>query len=433
MALQFTNTGVATGQPVEASQVSQSFDAFTAAKAYDITISGSLEATGSFSNSGSVLVSGSIEATRGFTGSLEGDSTTALTASFITASNVAGPEGFNSVITSSFSLSSSLAARATTASFVTTAQTASFFNIEFSSLDQGILTASIAGVDSFIDLGVDPDDNVRFTNVTASVGVKTIGLNAEGNTELGNSTTDTTKIIGTLSNTGSLNLTSSVLNGGLTTIDSKGAISCSDASSNVLTLEGNDIKFNNTSKAYIANINTGNSAKLQLGIGGTANSNANIILSGSQQTIITGSLQTDGNRVKSFESITLGNSDATASPTNQVPTDKDVLIITNNVSSVPSGGEYHLNLSDFVANARNGQFVEIIIIEGTGTGDVVVGDPEDMTGNSCTINGVSNRGAVGMTMKGDSSLTNAYNVANTIIMKTASETLVMYSAGASFT
>ena len=46
MALQFTNTGVVTGQPVEASQVSQSFDAFTGAEAYDVTISGSLIVNG---------------------------------------------------------------------------------------------------------------------------------------------------------------------------------------------------------------------------------------------------------------------------------------------------------------------------------------------------------------------------------------------------
>ena len=47
MALQFTNTGVVTGQPVEASQISQSFNAFTGVKAYDITISGSLIVNGS--------------------------------------------------------------------------------------------------------------------------------------------------------------------------------------------------------------------------------------------------------------------------------------------------------------------------------------------------------------------------------------------------
>lgn len=47
MALQFTNTGVVTGQPVEASQISQSFDAFTGVEAYDITVSGSLTVNGS--------------------------------------------------------------------------------------------------------------------------------------------------------------------------------------------------------------------------------------------------------------------------------------------------------------------------------------------------------------------------------------------------
>ena len=39
--LTFSNTGVTTGQPVLASQVSQSFNAFTGAGDYAITISGS--------------------------------------------------------------------------------------------------------------------------------------------------------------------------------------------------------------------------------------------------------------------------------------------------------------------------------------------------------------------------------------------------------
>jgi len=46
MALTFTNTGVVTGQPVEASQISQSFDAFTGAEAYNVTVSGSLIVNG---------------------------------------------------------------------------------------------------------------------------------------------------------------------------------------------------------------------------------------------------------------------------------------------------------------------------------------------------------------------------------------------------
>ena len=38
MANQLSNTGIVTGQTVEALQVSQSVDAFTGAKDYDITI-----------------------------------------------------------------------------------------------------------------------------------------------------------------------------------------------------------------------------------------------------------------------------------------------------------------------------------------------------------------------------------------------------------
>ena len=52
---QFSNTGVADGQPVEAFQVSQSFDAFTKQKDYDITLSGSLNLTGSLLMTGSLI------------------------------------------------------------------------------------------------------------------------------------------------------------------------------------------------------------------------------------------------------------------------------------------------------------------------------------------------------------------------------------------
>ena len=47
MAKEFIYNGIATGETIEASQVSQSVDAFTGADAYDITVSGSLELTGS--------------------------------------------------------------------------------------------------------------------------------------------------------------------------------------------------------------------------------------------------------------------------------------------------------------------------------------------------------------------------------------------------
>jgi len=54
MANTLSNTGIVTGQTVEALQVSQSVDAFTGANDYDITISGSLTLTGSLFQTGSI-------------------------------------------------------------------------------------------------------------------------------------------------------------------------------------------------------------------------------------------------------------------------------------------------------------------------------------------------------------------------------------------
>ena len=67
MACILSNTGIQTGCIIQASQVSQSVDAFTKATAYDIELSGSLSLTGStaFSSSdGSFAIEGIINATQ---------------------------------------------------------------------------------------------------------------------------------------------------------------------------------------------------------------------------------------------------------------------------------------------------------------------------------------------------------------------------------
>ena len=51
MAKNLTKTGITTGNTVEAFHVTQSVDAFTGIDAYDITISGSLNVTGSITAS----------------------------------------------------------------------------------------------------------------------------------------------------------------------------------------------------------------------------------------------------------------------------------------------------------------------------------------------------------------------------------------------
>ena len=304
MAKTFSNTGVTTGQPVLAAQVSQSFDAFTGAEDYDITISGSLELTGSLNISGSGHLSGSLNVLEGITGSILG---TASTASFVTGSDVYGPYNANSVISSSHAVTSALALDAetsSTASFVTGsdvygpegansvitsshASTASYFDIRFTSNGQGTLTASINGVDEYnVDLGVMTDDDVEFAEVTGSIalfsritasggGIHTTTLTTTGNTNLGNSTTDELNMFAVAELTGSLTVTASITDHALVAY---GEITASNGTQQAV-LRGNDLIFDRAGVSYVHNKNTGGT--LQLGIGSGAGANAFFTISGS--------------------------------------------------------------------------------------------------------------------------------------------------------
>lgn len=298
MANTLSNTGIATGQPVAATQVSQSVDALTGAVDYDITISGSLtvdgpqEFTGSLNISGSVLASGSMIANGGFTGSLKGDAdkikTTAApaathkvlmglnvpgdtsdilidtnfqydvpgeellttaswanSASWVSSSGVYGPDGFDTIESASYALSSSYAVTSSHA-------------LEANSFSGNINAANI----------VQPFATMEVT----------------GNTDLGNNNTDVTKIQGTTFLTGSLLLSAS-LPGNETGIDMVGALSSSNVGSDMISiLSHNDLKFNRSGgTSYIHQVGSGNS-KLQLGLGGGTSANAHILISGSGGT-----------------------------------------------------------------------------------------------------------------------------------------------------
>jgi len=157
MAKILSNSGIVTGQPVEAQHVSQSVNALTGAEAYDITISGSLSVTGpvtidgltddaqinvitfdpvtkqlhytgsanlsipttptfpytgSAIISGSLILTGSFNAAGGLTGSLLGTASNAVSASFAT--------------TASYSLNSNSSSYAATASYVLNAVSTSY-------------------------------------------------------------------------------------------------------------------------------------------------------------------------------------------------------------------------------------------------------------------------------------------------------------------
>jgi hypothetical protein len=98
MAITLSKTNIATGNIITAAEVSQSVDAFTGAVAYDITLSGSLQLTGS------------VRSRNGYTGSLQG------TASFVVSSSYALSSSY--AVSSSRAVSSSYALTATSANSV---------------------------------------------------------------------------------------------------------------------------------------------------------------------------------------------------------------------------------------------------------------------------------------------------------------------------
>ena len=144
MAKILSNAGIVTGLPVEAEHVSQSVNALTGAEAYDITISGSLVVNGltyPYVDGPAdlpILTDGAGNLTIRV---LE----TVPTASYVSSSNVDGPHGFDSVISSSYSISSSYAIFANLASsslFAINAQQAENANTAISS--SHTITASYA-------------------------------------------------------------------------------------------------------------------------------------------------------------------------------------------------------------------------------------------------------------------------------------------------
>ena len=109
---------IQTGEAIEAQHVSQSIIAFTGAEAYDITLSGSFVIQGPLTGTPGLI--NSFTSSYAITASYVENAPASDTASFVTGSNVYGPYGSNSIISSS---NAQTASYAVTSSF---AQTASY-------------------------------------------------------------------------------------------------------------------------------------------------------------------------------------------------------------------------------------------------------------------------------------------------------------------
>ncbi len=142
MALTLSNTGISDSSTIEAAHISQSIDALTGTKAYDIRISGSLTLTGS------------VQSLSGYTGSLFGTSSFATSASVSVSSSRAISASYSTIAdaaatstSASYSLtttSASYALAATSASFATSATSASYATTASFALNTPIGTPATA-------------------------------------------------------------------------------------------------------------------------------------------------------------------------------------------------------------------------------------------------------------------------------------------------
>ena len=186
MAKQFSNSGIASGSVIRPGHVTQSVDAFTGTDAYDITISGSLTLTGSFSidnitaslfgtaSWANNVVSASYSTTSSYsdTSVSASYSDTSITSSYITGSGVDGPFGLNSVVSSSYSVSSSQAISSSYA--VSSSQT-----VSASYSDTSVTSSFITGSDVYGPFGSNSIISASYA-VTSSLALNFNGLTTGG-------------------------------------------------------------------------------------------------------------------------------------------------------------------------------------------------------------------------------------------------------------
>lgn len=346
--LTFSNTGVTTGQPVLASQVSQSFDAFTGAGDYAITISGSLTTAANSQVS------------------LGGDLVLADNVSAISQSNFTASAGGGGNVILKYNESTKLATSATGVDM------SGKFNMNANDIsDAGTIVAS---------------------NITASTSIRN-----EGNTFLGNANTDRVSITGSLEMTdpgsGDANVSMSIDNDefkmiqgadgtftiGTPQLNIKGndqaetvaifnqdgdcqlffnnvrrirtvstgmEVTASSANTGIIVTDGTNnstrsataTKFNFDGNTYVSNESTNGAAKVAFALGGTAAANAKVAVSASNDLhVYSGSINVQsGLSVPTGSYFSGGNLNANATQNAVGIQTADFIVSNVQVSSSPT-------------------------------------------------------------------------------------------------
>ena len=138
------------------------------------------------------------------------------------------------------------------------------------------------------------------------------------------------------------------------------------------------------------NILSADQSAFIIGNGVNDGSRSNLVYASGSLFSVTGSLgvsstlTTSGSRVRKYRTITLTNADYNVSPSKQVQSDDDVLLIIDNTTSPAGVGEGNLNITNFL-NSTAGRCVEIVKIK-DGTGDGIIIISSTMAGSALYLN-----------------------------------------------
>ncbi len=346
--LTFSNTGVTTGQPVLASQISQSFDAFTGAGDYAITISGSLTtaANSQVSLGGDLVLADNVSAISqsNFTASAGGGGNVILKynestklATSATGVDMSGKFNMNAndisdagtIVASNITASTSIRNEGNT--FLGNANT-----------DRVSITGSLemtdpGSGDANVSMSIDSDE---FKMIQGSDGTFTIGtpqLNIKGN--------DEAETVAIFNQDGDCQLFFNNVRR-LRTVSTGMEVTASSANTGIIVTDGTNnstrsataTKFNFDGNTYVSNESTNGAAKVAFALGGTAAANAKVAVSASNDLhVYSGSINVQsGLSVPTGSYFSGGNLNANATQNAVGIQTADFIVSNVQVSSSPT-------------------------------------------------------------------------------------------------
>ena len=346
--LTFSNTGVTTGQPVLASQISQSFDAFTGAGDYAITISGSLTtaANSQVSLGGDLVLADNVSAISqsNFTASAGGGGNVILKynevkklATSATGVDMDGKFNMNAndiddagtIVASDITASTSIRSEGNT--FLGNANT-----------DRVSITGSLemtdpGSGDANVSMSIDSDE---FKMIQGSDGTFTIGtpqLNIKGN--------DEAETVAIFNQDGDCQLFFNNVRR-VRTVSTGMEVTASSANTGIIVTDGTNnstrsataTKFNFDGNTYVSNESTNGAAKVAFALGGTAAANAKVAVSASNDLhVYSGSINVQsGLSVPTGSYFSGGNLNANATQNAVGIQTADFIVSNVQVSSSPT-------------------------------------------------------------------------------------------------